>query len=391
MNLQNTTVSNLLWVCCSVIIISCQPAHKTELCVGHYLTEAEAAEKLKEYRGSYTNSREWGIRANNIIDNIKAGAELDEIHRADWEYPIKVTRNGKKILDGYTVENLALEIRPNHFVTGNLYQPDTVRGKLPAILCPHGHWSELDDYGRFREDMQLRSASLARMGAVVFAYDMYGYGEDVEHFHRDEKALKWQTFNGIRILDFISSLDDVDTARIAITGASGGGTQSFVLAAIDDRIDVSVPVVMVSAHFFGGCVCESGLPIHKRGDYETNNVEIAAAIAPKPLMIISDGDDWTKNVPNVEFPYIRDIYQLFDSPEKVAYAHFEDEVHDYGISKRKAAYRFLAEHLRLDYDKILDQNGKVTEHSVSLLDTTSLKAFPERPIVKDPSQARASN
>ena len=359
--------------------------------MGHYLTEAEAAEKLKEYRGSYTNASEWGIRANNIIDNIKTGAELDEIQDTDWEYPVKVTRNGKKVLDGYTVENLALEIRPNHFVTGNLYQPDTVNGKLPAILCPHGHWSKLDDYGRFREDMQLRSATLAKMGAVVFAYDMYGYGEDIQHFHRDDKALKWQTFNGIRILDYISSLEYVDTTRIAITGASGGGTQSFVLAAIDDRIDVSVPVVMVSAHFFGGCVCESGLPIHKRGDHETNNVEIAAAIAPKPLMIISDGDDWTKNVPKVEFPYIRDIYQLFESPENVAYAHFEDEVHDYGISKRKAAYKFLAEHLQLEYDKILDQNGEVTEQFVTMLDTTSLKVFPQRSMVRDPAQPRSSN
>ena len=134
------------------------------------------------------------------------------------------------------------------------------------------------------------------MGAVVFAWDMYGSGEDTQHTHHSPDALAFQCYNGIRILDFISSLDYVDTDRIGITGASGGGTQTFLISALDDRISVSVPTVMVSAHFYGGCVCESGMPIHKSGDFETNNVEIAASIAPKPLSIIGDGDDWTKNI-----------------------------------------------------------------------------------------------
>lgn len=369
-------------------ILSCQSKQETELCVGDYFTEAEAKAKLKEYAASYNNTQEWRVRVDRIKNNIIEGAELDQIPQADRQFPISVTRNNKRVFDGYTVENLALEVRPGHFVTGNLYQPDSISGKIPAILCPHGHWSKPEDYGRFRDDMQLRSASLAKMGAVVFSYDMYGYGEDVQHFHRDPKALKWQTFNGIRILDYISSMEFVDTTRIAITGASGGGTQSFVLAAIDDRIDVSVPVVMVSAHFFGGCVCESGMPIHKKGAHETNNVEIAASIAPKPLMLISDGDDWTRNVPEVEFPHIQNIYRMFGASDKVEFAHYEDEVHDYGPSKRKSAYAFLAKHLKLDYESILDKNGAPIEGFVQLQDTTELKVFPQRPLVQDPGVER---
>jgi dienelactone hydrolase len=372
-------------------LLACDSKEKTELCVGHYLTEEEAVEKLNQYRDNYSNAQQWNFRAKAIKENIWKGAGLDQIQRRDWEHPITTTQSARRQMDGYTVENMALEVKDNHFITGNLYRPDSIIGKIPVILSPHGHWSKLDDYGRFRDDMQLRCASLARMGAAVFAYDMYGYGEDLAHYHKDQEALKWQTYNGIRILDFVSSLDYVDTTRIGITGASGGGTQSFVLAAIDQRIDVSVPVVMVSAHFFGGCVCESGLPIHKRGDFETNNVEIAAAIAPKPLMLISDGEDWTKNVPQLEFPYVKDIYQLFNAQEQVEYAHFELEGHDYGVSKRKEAYKFLAKHLNLDYSEIIDQEGKVTEQFVTVLDTTALKVFPERSLVQDPNQPRANN
>ena len=366
-------------------LISCNQEHQKEaLRVGAYYTEEQAKANLVVLSKNYTTDDHWRARAQEIRHNIYQGAGLNEIADTDWDHNIAVTRVGKKQMDGYSVENIALEVKPGYFITGNLYQPDSVYGKVPAILCPHGHWHQPDDYGRFRDDMQLRCASFARMGAVVFAYDMYGYGEDIQHYHKDQSALKWQTYNGIRILDFVSQLSHVDTTRIAITGASGGGTQSFVLAAIDHRIDVSAPVVMVSAHFFGGCVCESGLPIHKNGNYETNNVEIAASIAPKPLLLVSDGDDWTKNVPEVEFPYVRNIYEMFDAEENVQYAHFENEVHDYGPSKRKPVYKFFADHLRLDIKRITDENGEIDESFVHVRDTTALKVFPYRSLVRDP-------
>ena len=357
---------------------------EVELCVGDYYTEEEGAKKLKEYASSYHNASEWQERAAMIRENIRAGAELDQITDAEWNYPINITTGSKHQMDGYSVENLALEVNPGYFIHGNLYMPEQVDGKIPAILCPHGHWFKLDDYGRFRADMQKRCAAFARMGAVVFAWDMLGSGEDVQNDHMNPNAVQMQTYNSIRVLDYMSSLDYVDTDRIGVTGASGGGTQTFVLAALDDRIDVSVPTVMVSAHFFGGCVCESGMPIHKHGDFETNNVEIAASIAPKPLMLLSDGDDWTRNVPNVEYPYIKNIYEMFDAGDQVEYAHFPDEVHDYGISKRKAAYGFLAKHLDLDYSRILDQQGEVSEEMIILLDTTQLKVFPDRNLVVNP-------
>ncbi len=360
---------------------------ESELCVGDYLTEEAAVEKLALYATKYHNAAEWQQRAARIRKQIRKGAELDRIPESDWKHEIRVTRGSKHQMDGYSVENLALEVKPGYRVHGNLYLPAQFEGTIPAILCPHGHWNTLKgvDYGRFRPDMQYRCASLASMGAAVFAWDMLGYGEDTVYHHKDPKAVQKQCFNSIRILDYISSLAFVDTSRLAVTGASGGGTQTILLAALDDRIDVSVPVVMVSAHFFGGCICESGMPIHKSGDFETNNVEIAASIAPKPLMLISDGNDWTKNVPEVEYPYIRAIYEMFDAGDQVEQAYFADEVHNYGPSKRKAAYGFLAKHLDLDYDRILDADGNVNEQFVVLLDTTDLKVFPERNLVSNTS------
>lgn len=357
---------------------------ETELRVGDYYTEAEAIAMLGKMSQAYSNAEEWRSRSEKIQEQIFLGAGLDEIPVEQWEAPINVIRGQRHEMGAYSVENIALELYTGYMVHGNLYQPSKVEGKVPAVLSPHGHWFKPEDYGRFRADMQLRCASLAKMGAVVFAWDMYGTGEDRPHLHRSEDALTWQCYNSIRILDYISSLDYVDTSRIAVTGASGGGTQTFLLAALDERVAVSVPTVMVSAHFFGGCVCESGKPIHKSGEFETNNVEIAACIAPKPLMIIGDGDDWTRNTPTVEYPYIQSIYQLFGAAQNTEYAFFEDEVHDYGISKRTAAYGFLAKHLELDLDRILDNEGKIDEQFVTLLDTTQLKVFPDQLLVKDP-------
>lgn len=348
---------------------------KPQLCVGNYQTEAQAKEQLARFAATYSTLSEWQQRAQGIREGTLRGAKLWPL--PEKRCPLNPIIHSKRVYDGYSVENAAIESLPGVFVTGNLYVPTKGSGPFPAVLCPHGHWSDPADYGRFRPDMQKRCATFARMGAIVFAYDMVGYGDwaNAGWDHRRPEVFKLQLWNSIRLVDFLTSRADVDPKRIAVTGASGGGTQSFMLTAVDDRVTVSVPVVMVSAHFFGGCVCESGMPVHKSKSHETSNVEIAACAAPRPLMLISDGKDWTKNTPEVEYPYIRDVYRLYGVEGNVEYLHLPDEDHDYGQSKRIGAYKFLAKHLGLSLAEVIDNTGRINEDTITIEPKDKLYVF----------------
>jgi hypothetical protein len=235
---------------------------QSRLCRGYYHSEHAARQQLDKFGRSYSGLEGWKKRAGGIREGILRGAGLSP---PPGRCDLKAIVRGRRKHDGYTVENAAFESLPGFFVTGNLYRPapEADPQRRAAILCPHGHFDTPDGGGRFRPDMQKRCATLARMGAVVFSYDMVGWGESRQYPHKGDKTLALQLWNGIRAVDFLVSLKEVDPGRIGVTGASGGGTQTFLLTAVDDRIAVSVPVVMVAAHFFGGCTCESGMPIHK--------------------------------------------------------------------------------------------------------------------------------
>jgi len=294
----------------------------------------------------------------------------------------------KRKYKGYTTENVALETLPGVFLTGTLYRPLSGKGAInrlvrrkegfPAVLLAQGH-GEIQHYG---ESSQVLAATLARMGALVFSYDMFAKGESGLQFafedHRTGMAQTMQTWNSMRVVDFLLSLPETDASRIAMTGASGGGTQTFLATLLDERIAVSVPTVMVSSWFFGGCPCESGMPVHSCGAWGTNNTEIAALAAPRPLLLISDGGDWTSTTPEIEFPFVQKVYLLTGHPGRAENAHFSTEGHDYGPSKRNAAIRFLAKHLGLSTDSVLDASGKIDETACAVESRESMLVFGEK-------------
>jgi hypothetical protein len=350
----------------TLIAFATSAAEKPTLCVGNYHSEADAVKQLARLAATHSNLTEWKTRAAAVRRQILTGAKLNPLPKRT---PLKAIIKNKRTYNGYTVEAAAFEARPSFFVYGNLYRPLGQKGERPGILCPHGH-ARGPAGGRLRPDQQHRCATLARMGAVVFSYDMIGFG-DSEHLgwnHKHPQALTLQTWSSIRALDFLESLPEVDKKRLGVTGCSGGGTQTFLLTAIDKRVAVSVPVVMVSAHFFGGCHCESGMPIHKTARLETNNAEIAALAAPRPLKLISVGGDWTKNTPKVEHPFIRNIYKYYGAEAKAANSHFAKEGHGYQLSKRQAMYPFMVKHLGLDPKGVLDAKTGVYDESKNTLE-----------------------
>ncbi|MCC6446990.1 MAG: acetylxylan esterase [Armatimonadetes bacterium] len=293
----------------------------------------------------------WAERAQSLKKHVLVSCGL-------WPSPPKTPLNARIFerieRDGYSVEKVYFESFPGFYVTGNLYRPLDRKGPFPAVLCPHGHWPE----GRLADEelgsLPGRSIGFARQGYVAFSHDMIGYNDSTQLSHRygGERENLWgislmglQLWNSIRALDFLSSLPDVDRNRLSCTGESGGGTQTYLLAAADDRVKVSGPVVMVSAHMQGGCLCENAPNLR----IDTDNVELAAVAAPRPQILIACTQDWTKNTPHVEYPAVRDIYRLFGAEEKVGWAQM-DAPHNYNKDSREAAYAWFARWLLNDPD-----------------------------------------
>ena len=176
-----------------------------------------------------------------------------------------------------------------------------------------------------------------------------------------------------RLIDYVLSMPMVDVNRVGITGASGGGSQTMLTAAIDKRITISIPVVMMSSYHSGGCPCESGMGFHLCGG-GTNNVEIAAMAAPRPQLVISDGKDWTKDVPELEFPFLKRVYDFYPGAT-VQNHHLGMEGHDYGYSKRQAMYAFVAAHFKLNVDALKNKEGNIMEEAVTIEKDEAMKVF----------------
>lgn len=294
-----------------------------------------------------------------------------------WPMPAKEPLNpvihGKIERDGYTIEKVYFRSMPGHYVTGNLYRPGpTHKGPHAGVLFAHGHWEN----GRLHEvapatvekdlksggektragakyPLQAPCVQLARMGCVVFIYDMVGVADSKPIPHRTgftdpEAELRLQSFmglqtgNSIRALDFLSSLPDVDPKRLGMTGASGGGTQTMLLGAIDDRLTAAFPAVMVSTHMQGGCVCENCSYLRQN----TGNVEFAALFAPRPLGI-SGANDWTLEIEKKGLPELQAIYKLYGASDKVIGKCWPEYGHNYNQLAREMMENWFNRHLQL--------------------------------------------
>nr|WP_288833196.1 acetylxylan esterase [uncultured Flavobacterium sp.] len=334
-------------------------------------SDAVGKERLEYLADLYPNLKAWESRKADLKQCIISSIGLDKAPPMPKGKPILTP---KRIYKDYSVENIGLEIIPGVYVTGSIYKPYPLKGKAPVVITPNGHFGD----GRYRKDQQYRCAILAKMGAVVVDFDLFAWGESTLQFestlHRSSIAQTIQVLSAERLLDYLATQKYADMNRVAATGGSGGGSQTMFLAAIDDRIKVSVPVVMTSSHFAGGCPCESGRGLHLCGN-GTNNAEIAAMAAPKPQLIVSDGGDWTATVPELEFPFIQKTYGLYGKQSLVENVHFPKEGHNYGESKRMAMYPFMAKYLGLDINKVKNSKGEIDESTCVIEPTEKLLVF----------------
>ena len=327
--------------------------------------------EMDRIAAQYKTVEEWEKRKAELKPCLKEALQLSDLPAAPNSKPIITA---KRIFDGYTVENIAIEILPGVWINGSLYKPNKFKGKIPVILNPDGHWEKQ----RYRADCQYRCAAMARMGAMAFSYDLFAWGESLLQFktedHRRSLAMTIQALGAIRILDYLLAQKDADTNRVAITGGSGGGSHTVLMTALDDRIKVSAPVVSLSSYFYGGCPCESGMDIHACGG-RTNNVEIAAMAAPRPQLVVSDGGDWTDKMPEHDFPYLQKMYSWYNKKENVVNVHLPNDKHDFGITKRTPLYEFMAKHLSLNIKAIQDASGKIDESKITIEPEKSLFVF----------------
>ncbi len=319
---------------------------------------------------------EWEVEQERIRRQLQVACGL-------WPMPEKTELNpvlhGRIDFGDYTAEKVYFTSLPGHYVSGMLYRPKNVEGKIPAVLCPHGHWTE----GRFQDagagaeaelksgaekylsgarfPVQARAVQLARMGAVAFVYDMIGNADSGVLHHRqgfsDAQASLWlhnklglQTWNSIRALDFLTALPEVDEKRLGVTGESGGGTQTMLVCAIDPRPAVSFPAVMVSTGMQGGCICEN-CDLLRLG---INNIAIAAAFAPKP-QAMSGANDWTILIEKRGLPELKHVYGLHGEEENVEAKAFPQFPHNYNQVAREMMFDWFNEHLKMNQQTPVQQ------------------------------------
>ncbi|OCX53055.1 acetylxylan esterase [Mucilaginibacter sp. PPCGB 2223] len=334
----------------------------------------DGKEELTYLSSLYNDQAGWEKRKTELRACAYSALQLSPLPAKPNSKPIFTPL---RLMDGYTIQNVAIETLPGYYVCGSIYRPAKSNGKMPVILSPNGHF----EHGRYNKDQQKLCATFARMGAMAMSYDLFAWGESLLQFkdadHNRSIAMSIETLNGIRLLDFLLAQKDADPERVGITGASGGGSQTMLLASLDDRFKVSAPVVMLSSAFYGGSHSESGMPVHLCVG-GTNNVELAAMVAPKPQLIVSDGKDWTANVPEIEFPFLQRTYGFYGKKDLVTNVHLPTEGHDYGINKRKAVYAFMAKYLKLDIKAVQGADGEVDETKSAIEPEKALYVFGDK-------------
>jgi dienelactone hydrolase/pimeloyl-ACP methyl ester carboxylesterase len=277
--------------------------------------------------------------------------------------PLNAKVTGILRRDGYRVEKVIFESRPQFFVTANLYIPEGRKSKMPAVVGSCGHSTN----GKGEEAYQSFAQGLSRQGYVVLIFDPLGQGERLqypdeklksrisvgvgEHLYAGNQQFlvgqflgSWRAWDGIRALDYLLSRDEVDPLHLGITGNSGGGTMTTWLCGVEQRWTMAAPSCFVTTFRRN---LENELP----ADTEQcppralalglDHADFLAALAPKPIIVLSQEKDFFDTRGTAEaFERLSHLYGLLGAADNVAFFR-GPRPHGYSIENRQAMYQWF--------------------------------------------------
>ncbi|MFN5198069.1 MAG: alpha/beta hydrolase family protein [Planctomyces sp.] len=283
----------------------------------------------------------------------------------------------------YRIEKIVFQTLPGVFMTASAWVPK-ISGKLPAVLCVHGHWAG----AKQDPHVQARCAGLARLGFFVLAVDAFGageraIGEQLGEYHGEMTAATLfpigrplsgiQVYENGRAVDYLCSRPEVDPQRIGITGASGGGNQSMYAGAWDERFKAVAPVCSVGTYqaYLGAacCMCE----VVPGALAMTEESRILALTAPRALLIISatqDAFQFSVGEAAKSISAARPVFSLYNLPDLPRHTVVESP-HDYNQPMREAMYGFMTQHL-----KGQGTGQPIPEPPISLEEPEALRCYP---------------
>ncbi len=356
--------------------------------IDHYIQQADVLYEIRNKEiGQLKTKKDWQNRQVWV---------RDKLHHLIGPFPDKTALNpritGVIHKDGYRVEKLVYESMPGFHVTGCVFIPDDIVGKAPAILNVIGHEQE-----GFRAELdQLVYINLVRKGFIVLAIDPIGQGEIVQFFDPEIgfskvgysvvehnyagnltflsgiSLARYFTWNGIRGIDYLVSRDDVDPDRIGMTGFSGGGTVTSYVAALDDRVKVSVPCSWSASSQSQTETKGTQDPdsFFYRGLIEGITFEDLLEVrAPVPTLMTFTSRDQYLSIQGARLAYLeaKEVYKTFGKEDNIQFVE-DDYKHWLTPKIRLAIYSFFMKHLGV--------NGDPSEVDIELLSEEELQVTP---------------
>lgn len=304
---------------------------RTQKMLSAYFAQMSVPKPLVVCKGS-----EWESRRRQLREKL---LEITGLEPLPKRLPLDVRQSAPLDHPWCTVRRVYYQLWPGVYSSGLLFMPKQFRQRpAPAMLSPHGHW----DHGNAHPEVQRRCLNFARLGYVTFSPTQNHY-EDLPIGVSHQTLMIW---NNMRALDYLESLPEVDKKKIGVAGASGGGLQTQMLAALDDRVRAAT-IVGLTCDFreimfphTSHCVCNHFPGVMRLTDHP----EISTLGLPAPVQYLTM-DDWTKKFQKQNFPAIQQLYAAHGFGDRVFCKYFETP-HSYDQQKREHTYWWMERWVR---------------------------------------------